>query len=49
MFYWLYEDGTILPVMAGGDGPHPPALSLQHHQSLHAALDGGGGGGGSVS
>ncbi len=46
MFYWLYEDGTILPVMAGGDGPHPPALSLQHHQSLHAALDGGGGGGG---
>lgn len=44
--HWLYVDGTALPVMAGGDGPHPPPLSQQHHQSLHRGLEGGGGGGG---
>ncbi len=37
--HWLYEDGTTLPVMAGGDGPHPPPLSPQHHQQLHRGLE----------
>jgi hypothetical protein len=42
--HWEH-DGVILPIMAGGDGGHPPALSPQHHQTLHGGRDGGGGAG----